>query len=301
MDNVKINTSKTLTLTLPSDPESNSVVVDLYHEFGDTVISNSSATRTATGIYTITYGQNPSGIYKLNSSGVHKATFTYTISGTEYTQNKYINVYVPYTDEQSFINEFPELEDYIVSDFDVYELKARNIINTYCGQSFDYYDNKSLSLDGNNHNNLHLPIPIRTLRKVTVDPGESTEEVVHDSSDATLINIEKVKNNQSDSTYFIRYKADSEQPTRKFKNYSTYKIEGDFGWPYLPDNVSQAAKLLIADLVSDDSSYRRHGIYSVDMDIVKWRTKDSFYESTGNIEADMLLMDYMMFIMDYVV
>lgn len=301
MDNVKINTSKTITLTLPSDPDSNHVTVDLIHEFGDTVISNTVATRTSTGVYSVTYGQNASGIFKLNSSGIHKASFSYAFSGTEYSQNKYFNVYVPYTDESSFLDEFPDLEDFLTLDFDIYESKIRNIINTYCGQSFDYFDNKSISLNGNNHTNLHLPIPIKSLKKVTFNPGEVDEEVIHDSSDSTINNIEKVRNNQSDSTYFIRYRSSSNELIKKFKTNCVYKIEGDYGWPYLPNNITQAANLLIADLISDDSAYRRHGIHSVDMDIIKWRTKDSFYETTGNIEADMLLMDYMMFIMDYVV
>jgi hypothetical protein len=50
MDEVKINTSKTLTLTLPSDPASNTVSVSLYHEFGDLVSGPTNATRTGTGV-----------------------------------------------------------------------------------------------------------------------------------------------------------------------------------------------------------------------------------------------------------
>lgn len=301
MDNVKINTAKTLTLTLPSDPDSNSVIVNLYHDFGDVVSANVSATRTGAGVYTVSYGQESSGIYTLNSSGVHKAIFSYSFSSTDYTQSQYINVYTPYTTQASFESEFPEMTGMITSSFETYESKVRNIIDTYCGQSFGFYDSKSVIITGSNHTSLHLPVPIRTLRKVTIDPGETTEEVVHDYSDSSLLNVEKIKVGVNDSSYFIRYKPDSENPKRKFKDYSTYKIEGDFGWPYVPTNIEQAAKLLIADIVSDDAAYRRHGIYSVDMDIIKYRTKDSFYESTGNIEADMLLMDYTMFIMDYVV
>lgn len=301
MDSVKINTSKTLTLTLPSDADSNNVSVTLYHDFGDTVSSNVSANRTSTGVYSITYGQESSGLYVLNSSGVHKAVFTYSISGVEYSQSEYINVYTPYSTQSEFIAEYAELSNSIVSSYDTYEAKSRNIIDTYCGQAFNFFYNKSVTLNGNNHTNLHLPIPIRTLRKVTLDPGENTEEIIHNSLDSSLINIEKVRTGLNDSSYFIRYKPDSEDPKRKFKEFSTYKVEGDFGWPYVPENVNQASKLLIADLVTDDSSYRRHGIYSVDMDIIKYRTKDSFYETTGNIEVDTLLMDYTMFVMDYVV
>jgi len=81
MDEVKINTSKTLTLTLPSDPTSNLVSVSLHHEFGDVISGPTNATRTGTGVYTITYGQKASGIYILNSAGKHRADFTYAVSG----------------------------------------------------------------------------------------------------------------------------------------------------------------------------------------------------------------------------
>ena len=80
MDDVKINTSKTLTLTLPSDPTSNVVSTSLYHEFGSLVSGPTNATRTGSGVYTITYGQQASGIYILNSAGRHRADFTYTVS-----------------------------------------------------------------------------------------------------------------------------------------------------------------------------------------------------------------------------
>ena len=111
MDDVKINTSKTLTLTLPSDPTGNIVSVTLYHEFGPLVSGPTNATRASAGVYTITYGQQASGIYVLNSAGKYRADFTYTVSGTSYTQSKYINVYTPYVNIDDFFDSFPELED----------------------------------------------------------------------------------------------------------------------------------------------------------------------------------------------
>jgi len=307
MDDVKINNSKTLTLTLPSDADSNAVSVTLTHEFGDVVKEGVSATRVSDGVYTVTFGQEASGIYVLNSAGKYRADFAYSISSTEYTQSQYINVYTPYLGWGDFVLQHPELSSF-VSKFDLYEGKARNIINTFCGQSFDFYENKSITLDGYNHSNLHLPIPITVLRKVTMNNGDSDSEVIHDYTNAGLVNIEKVRQPFNfESSYYIRFKSESVQTnssrlmSKYFKNGSDYKIEGDFGWRYVPSNVKQAAELIIADLMNGDSEYRRHGIYEVDMDIVKFRMNNSFYESTGNIEADVLLMDYTMFIMDYII
>jgi hypothetical protein len=78
-------------------------------------------------------------------------------------------------------------------------------------------------------------------------------------------------------------------------------VTGDFGWRFVPDNIKQASSLLIADMMNNDSEYRNHGIVRVEMDAIRLYMKDSFYESTGNIEADVLLMDYTLFVMDYIV
>jgi hypothetical protein len=308
MDDVKIDTSKTLTLTLPSDPASNTVSISLYHEFGSLVSGPTNATRTSTGVYTITYGQSASGIYVLNSAGKHRADFTYTIGGTSYTQSQYINVYTPYITSTAFFNDHPELEDDWSDKFDKIEKKVRNIINTFCGQSFDYYPNKYIEISGSGKKSLHLPLPIATLRKVTANVGDSDESVLHDSTDATLNNIEKSKEPHNfQSSYYIQFKKsvlDSVQTiltTARFDYDDDYKIEGDFGWRYVPNNIEQAADILIEDLMSGDSEFRRHAVTKVEMDVTRYDFRESFYETTGNIDADVLLMDYTLFVMDYVV
>jgi len=310
MDDVKINTSKTLTLTLPSDPTSNVVSTSLYHEFGSLVSGPTNATRSSAGVYTITYGQQASGIYILNSAGRHRVDYVYTVSGTSYTQSQYINVYTPYINSDTFFEDHPELETDFADKFDKMEKKVRNIINTFCGQAFDYYPNKYIEIQGSGKKIIHLPVPISNLRIVTVNVGDSDEAVVHNASDATLNNIEKSKEPHNfGSTYYLKYKQGFLEKIQviiasgKFDENDDYKIEGDFGWQFIPNNIEQAADLLLEDMMSDDSEYRRHGIYRVDMDTIEYETKKdiSFYESTGNIDADVLLMDYTLFVMDYVV
>lgn len=308
MDEVKINTSKTLTLTLPSDPTSNLVSVSLYHEFGDLVSGPTSASRTGSGVYTITFGQQASGIYILNSGGKYRADFTYTISGTQYTQSQIISVYTPYILYDEFFEEHPELEESFGQNFDKYERQVRNIINTFIGQTFDPYYNKTILVEGRNSKTLHFPLPIFNLTKVIKDVGLDEETVIHDSTDAQLNNLEKVKNQpfNFNSSYNIKWRAsvlDSLNAflfTNVFSATTTYSVRADYGWQYVPENAKQAASLLIADMLNDDSMYRRHGFYAVDLDIVKLQSKQSFYESTGNIDADTLLMDYTLFVMDYI-
>jgi len=303
MDEVKINTSKTLTLTLPSDPTSNLVSVSLYHELGDLVSGPTSATRTGTGVYTITYGQQSSGIYILNSSGRYRADFVYTVSGTSYTQSKYINVFTPYITAAEFFDEYPELENDFESKFEAIAKRVKNTIDTYCGQSFEYYENKTILMNGNNYSSMRLPIPVSDLTSVIQDFGTSDELILLSE---TVDKVEKVRQPFNfDTTYNIRFRKTSlpEQVfvLGKWDLDSTYQIIGNFGWRFVPDNVKQAASLLIADVMNNDSEYRMHGMTRVEMDALTVYMKDSFYETTGNIEADVLLMDYTLFVMDYVV
>lgn len=315
MDDVKINTSKTLTLTLPSDPTSNVVSVSLYHELGSLVSGPTNATRTSAGVYTITYGQQASGIYILNSSGKYRADFTYTVSGTSYTQSQYFNVYTPYIDIDTFFADHPELETDYYDQFDKLQKRVRNIINTFCGQSFDYYPTKYIILEGSGKNIMHLPLPIVNLRKVTVNVGDEDEEILHNSTDATLNNIEKSREPHNfQSSYYIQFRKSYLDKTQmriyesKFSKDDDFKIEGDFGWQFVPNNIEQASDLLLVDLMTDDSEIRRRGIIEVQYDTVRYKTagssvdsKASFFESTGNIDVDVLLMDYTLFVMDYVV
>jgi hypothetical protein len=88
----------------------------------------------------------------------------------------------------------------------------------------------------------------------------------------------------------------------RFDKQSIYRVEGDFGWQFVPNNIEQAADLLLVDMMNDDSEFRRHGIQRVEMDTIRYEINTTnFFETTGNIDADVLLMDYTLFVMDYVV
>jgi len=301
MDDVKINTSKTISLALGADPDSSTVNATLYHEFADSsVVQVSTAcTRTSAGNYSITYGESPAS-----------SVFDYNISSTEYNSENYFSVYTPYITAITFFTNHSDLQTTFGAKFDDYEKKARRIINTYCGQNFDYYGSKSFVIDGYDTRFLRLPHPIDTLTTVVADFGDSDAETIHNSSESTLNNLEKYHAmGNFGSSYAIRFK-NKVSDTRKsyiartyhnkFNSKSDYKVTGNYGWRYVPNNVRDAAELLILDLMNDDSEFRRHRIHSIDMDTTRYRFDRDFYGTTGNTDADVLLMDYTHYVMDYV-
>jgi hypothetical protein len=305
MDEVAVNTAKTVTLSLPVDPDSQIVFATVVHEFGDTVYPSTRATRTGVGAYKVDLGQLNSGFFILNSAGKHRVDFTYSVSGTSYTQSKYLNVVTPYGNHSDFFDSFPDLEDNFGNQFDYFAKKAKLIIETFCGQVFDYYPAKTLKIQGGNYKTLRLPIPITELLTVVQDYGDQNQVTLLDANNDF---VEKIRNPFNfDTTYNLRFKTSNlDSPSyiqyyNRFDNKSTFSIYGDWGWRYVPENITQALYLLIADYMNGDSEYRNHGINRMDMDSLSMRIHDKFYESTGNIEADVLLMYYTLFIMEYVV
>jgi hypothetical protein len=311
MEDVKINSEKTLQITLPSDPDDQEVAVFVFHELGDQVYGPAEATRESPGVYSITLGQEASGVFVLNSGGKHRVDFEYEVSGQKYTKNIYLNVYTPYIEYEDFFSAHTELTATYGSNFDFYAKRAKSIIDTYCGQSFEYYPNKSVIVNGNNHNILHLPRPLFKMNYVKMISG-NTETFLYNEEDGTAV-VEKVRQPFNfSSSYYIRYKNSNTMdgpsrssysdflPDGKFKENLSYEVNGDFGWLFVPENVSQAADLIIVDLMNDDSQFRRQALTSVNMDAISFTMKSTFYESTGNIEADVLLMDYILFVMDYI-
>lgn len=307
MDEVKINTTKTVSIDLGNDPDDDAVFVTVHHEFGDTITGPAQASRSASGVYNFLIGEDGGGEPLLNSAGKYRVDFAYEVGGEPYSRSQYINVYTPYANASQFFAIYPELQATNAANFDLFERRARNIINTYCGQSFDPYINKKLTVNGTNNNVLHLPLPIARLGRVVVNEGEVDEATFFDPA-LGIRSIEKIRQPFNfESTFYIRFKKGLSGITErileagKFRDTASYSVTGDWGWPYVPTNVSQASSLIIADLMNDDSEYRRHGIVSMDMDNIRFAMKPSFYESTGNIEADVLLTDYTLFVMDYII
>jgi hypothetical protein len=311
MEEVQINTSKTLTLSLGADPEGQSVTATLTHSWSDDVVKASTVcTRTSAGTYTITYGERDagSGTYYLDSSGMHKVLFSYTVNGTVYTSEQYISVYNPYITSSAFFAIHTELSSDFTSTFSTYEKKVRRIIDTFCSQDFQNYPSKTLTVDGNGFQAIHLPKPLYSITSIYSDYGDDDQLLIHDSTDSTNQNFEKVRSfSNFGSSWQIRFKnktttkVNSRLMGNNFDKKRDYRVNGDWGWKFVPSNVESAAEILIADMMNNDSEYRNHRILNVDLDSVRISFDSDFLGTTGNTEADILLMDYTLYVMDYVV
>lgn len=290
---IEVERGKTKTLTLTTSATATNVKISITHDLGDVVLAETAAAGSGTSF---TYALTSSDT---NSSGVHKITWKYTI-GTEQTKVEYIFVYQPYTTSSAFFVDYPELEASFDEKFKRMERIVRGVIDTYCGQSFGFFPSKTLKLEGSNRDYLHTGYRVNAISSILKD-GDSTQDVIADVeiSPESAFYLRRKKNNIASKDYlekeFLEFKGRG-----YFRRSTTYHIKGDFGWPYVPLNVEEAAKILIADYFNQDSDHRKHGAIFVGVGPVQTNYKGDLFGTTGNIDADVLLMDYTRFILDHI-
>lgn len=281
------NEEYTATLNLGEDADQVAgeyeVYVSLIHDWGDIVVDAERATRAAEGIYTYTFSAT-----NCVSSGTHRIKWAYTLSSVDYVKNDYVKIVQQYVDIDTFFDNHPEYEDEFYDAFPALEKKARAIIDTYCGQDFQFFSSKSLTLDGNGKTTLTLPVRLDSLTSCTIDTDDVTD------------NIENVP----DTDWYLRYSVQGDIHAgyyrTKFTEDSTVVVDGDWGWPYVPTNVELACETLIEDLISDDRENYKYGITRVWMDTQRFDFDPNIFYSTGNMEVDVLLMDYVLFNPEYI-
>lgn len=294
MIEIKRRGTKRLTFTAPSTPTA--VTITLTHEFGDSIRAATPAGGSGVSWY---YDLTPDDT---ESCGSIRATWTYTIGGVTKKRVDHFRVFQPYVTEATLLMEYPEL-DGKTDNFTQIERQVRQVIDTYCGQTFDAYPGRILKIDGSGTNMLHVWYRVEELTNVYVD-GDTNNDVVAYVEIAPDSDFYIRKKNSGSggnkSEAFERMFGATEHSNRFFNKRRVYHVKGDFGWGYVPSNVEEASKLLIQDWYNQDSTHRRHGIIFSGVGPVQNNYQTDLIGTTGNIDADVLLMDYTKFVMDYI-
>lgn len=278
---IKRNTAYTVDIDLGADADTvlglYEVYVSLVHDWGDTVVAETRASRVSAGLYDHSF--SPS---EMASSGIHKVHWRWVSGGDEFTQNDYANVTQQYIDADSFFALHEELEDEYYDYFDAVESVARGVIDTFCGQSFQFFHDKDITFDGSGTAIQVLPMRIDDLTAATLDAVDVIDSV-------EIL---------PDSDWYVRCVKEGE--ISKFTTDQPLVITGDWGWPYVPTNVTRACDYLIEDILSNDRANYKYGVKRAWQDLSRFDFTEVIYFTTGNLDVDVLLMDYVYFTPDMV-
>jgi hypothetical protein len=272
-----------------TDPDGNVVNLTIVRLADNVTIVTDVATRVSAGKYQYV-------LTTVNTSilGKYQVNWTYDINALTNPKTTYYDVVVGYTSPQEVRDDFSELNS--ISNDEIYrkEKLARKIINTFCGQVFDYESGTTKTVVGKGSNHLYLPKRIYTLTQVNYDDALTTQNDI-----TSAVEVE--------SDYFLRptaslgfldIKKDITFLRPFFIEDVKYFIVGDWGWQSVPDQVQTATRLLIRDYLDDDSLLHQHGVSIArmgDRDFTFGGRKDGqgqFWATTGNYDVDILLEDF---------
>lgn len=282
--------SVTERFTFPSAPDAGSVIVSVYYDYDDLLLDNISATLVSGNTYSITINDDTT-----NSYGIYKIKWAYSVSGSDAFAYSEFKIEDPYIKIEKFLVDFPEYDlPEFIGKFDMAEKTARRIIDTYTGQNFQFVNNKSRKFDGNGKGQIHLMDRLVSFSSVFIDESDYTDKVTLDLRSRYYIKL-------IDQFPYPDSRRDDLVPAI-FPKKTIVDVTGDWGWINVPWEIEQAAELLVVDLLDDvRREHYRYGITRLEQGNNRLEFDRTIYNSTGNIDVDTLLMDYMYWTMDYVV
>jgi hypothetical protein len=242
----------------------------ITHEWGDVVINDTSVSGT--------YNFTPDSI------GVHMLEWK---NNTTVVSKEFVLVVQKYVNAVDFFGENPDLDTDSNNDaFSAIERRIRNLIDSYCGQRFGPYVNKTLVVDGDGGNSLQLPYKINKLISVTNFWGESIDNVYIDQWSPWFV-VFRMPNS------FLDTKKDITVSHRQvFSTDNTFNIVGNFGWDYVPVEVTESAKLLLIDHFTNSNMVLSGYVRSASMGDYSYTLRDVSVDTTGNLQVDLLLAPY---------
>ena len=238
-----------------------------------------------------------------------KLIWTYQVE-TEINQHtSHLDVVVPYADVSEIMQDLNLGLDPSDPNYKTYhelimaEKYARRTIDTYCGQSFSLYDDVQIAY-GAGTNLLALPFKLAQIHEIYAD-----DYLLYSSLDninkwgytpiisETGFGVRIDTSNMLDNTVYV---ANGMIPPTvndlgyhgAFKNGVRYRIQGKFGWDDVPENVEEAAVMLVKDYFAKDNVWKNKYIKKISA--FDWDVEYSgdAFRGTGNLYADQLLQPY---------
>jgi hypothetical protein len=225
--------------------------------------------------------------------------WSFEMGGAQVRKTDYISVVTPYLS----MDELRKVWDDGTNDeLREVEAAARHIINSYTGQSFGLRKTTH-TIKGTGLT--YLPLPERLLSLDGVE-GYRYGNVLTVAAGGWYLSagpapfVPPIKadldgfNSGSHLEVPIRVPAFMRNTGNTFYLNEQYTVSGTWGWNYVPQEVKEAAKLLVNDYACGDNLYRDRFLTS--MTAADWRIQfhDGAFEGTGNVRADQLLNGFVL-------
>ena len=238
-----------------------------------------------------------------------KLIWKYNVDSTPATKTQHVFVTQPYADIAQAMDDLGLSSDPSDPSYKTYaelsaaERWARKVIENYTGQQFYLYDDLH-TVYGAGSDVLPLPYKLNSLHELyqndillvdTINDINNWNYDVQISETGFGIRINKAS--MIDNTV---YTANGMVPptindtTGLFSKNGVYRVQGRYGWDYVPDEIELACIELMKDYFSKDKEWRNK--YLTNLQTFDWQfeySQDS-YTGTGNVYVDQILSSYVL-------
>lgn len=178
------------------------------------------------------------------------------------------------------------------------EASVRYLIQSIVGQTFGKYQ-AVYTIHGDNSHSLELPHHLITLNSVNdVTDVATTFEITGGGWALAYypFGVPSVKADFDGLHYTTNGVITNPWSVdlADFRKSMIYEIDGIWGWPRVPEEIKEAARILVNDLACADSEYRDRFLTS--MTAADWRIQfnDRAFAGTGNARADKILEPFIL-------
>lgn len=178
------------------------------------------------------------------------------------------------------------------------ERRARLTINSFLGFNF-YKEKRMVTVYGNNTDILTLPDQIYRIDNIYEDDIlvyerdndlKQLDYPIEIGPSSNRIKIVSTSSEQKEILEFPKFSIFYYDGIFR-KDYS-YKIDGVWGWDYIPAEIEQASALLVSDYLCNDFNIRNKNISQLTNDSYDIKYGPDVTKGTGNLLVDNLLSIY---------
>jgi hypothetical protein len=288
-----------LTVSYTASSYATNVYFEIYDLDTEEFIQSGAGTYSASTVSSKTYniGLNVDATsYDRNI----KIEFVTTSSVGAYNDIEYASLIRPYASPDRILElaDIPASASANTNLLRKLEKKARLSLNSYIGDSF-YKEKRTITVFGQNSDIITTPIPIQRIDKVYEDDllvyerdnsAYQLDFPLEIDSSGTRVKIVNSSTNNKEILEFPKFSVFYYEGI--FKKDFSYKIDGIWGWEYIPAYIELATAQLVEDYLCNDFNVRNKNIGQLSNDSYNIKYGSNFSTGTGNLLVDNLIAKY---------
>lgn len=286
-----------LTLSYSASTYATNVYFEAYDLDTEEFIQGGKGVVGASSVYSITLNADSTS-YDRNI----KIEYITTSASGAHADIQYISLIRPYASINRIVSlaeiDVTTLGSASASKLQRLERRARLAINSFLGFNF-YKEKRTMTVYGNNTDVLTLPDPLYRIDFIYEDDlliyERDNEDVeleypIEIGPSANRIKIVNSSEKNKETLEFPKFSVFYYEGVFK-KDYS-YKIDGVWGWDYVPSEIEEATALLVNDYLCNDFNIRNKNISQLSNDSYDIKYGADSATGTGNLLVDNLLSTY---------